>query len=239
MGIMGRARFWATRGGFACLVAATFFTSVHMGVWEESSQEIDAMHLADRSTTGWMPYRASTRGPELEEEKEYFVTCTWGTMWAWNAPQFASWLGSIGNELASLPPDHLLGQTRGIQLGFRHFIAETITVWYEREHMASFYRSGTHQTAMHTMATKIDFRARRIWVKGADLPANGDAAATKAFVFRMKNGEFREAVKVPHVGAAVEVTPLQRLAPDLSTFFSRWAETGEPRPQPPIVQTDL
>jgi len=163
------------------------------------------MHLADKVSTSWGPFRASTAQTVIDKEKEYFVTATWGRMWMWSVPEFGGFTGSINSELESLPRDHLVGYTLSLQFGVRNFIAETITVWHEREHMASFYRSGTHQKAMQAMKGKLEFRARRVWVKGADLPRGNDAAATAVFVSRVKNGEFREAVKATQAGAAIEV----------------------------------
>eukprot|EP00578_Thalassiosira_sp_NH16_P009483 CAMPEP_0181129020 /NCGR_PEP_ID=MMETSP1071-20121207/29099_1 /TAXON_ID=35127 /ORGANISM="Thalassiosira sp., Strain NH16" /LENGTH=67 /DNA_ID=CAMNT_0023214979 /DNA_START=486 /DNA_END=689 /DNA_ORIENTATION=- len=63
------------------------------------------------------------------------------------------------------------------------------------EYMAAFYKSGAHHRAMTSMKDAIDFRVRRVWVKGVDLPRAGDHADTKRFVLRIKSGEFPEALK--------------------------------------------
>ena len=66
---------------------------------------------------------------------------------------------------------------------------------HSRENMAAFYKSGAHKTAMTSMDNDIDFRVRRCWVKGSDIPSEGDSTSTKAFVLRIKSGDFPEAVK--------------------------------------------
>ena len=48
---------------------------------------------------------------------------------------------------------------------------------------------------MKSMKDDIDFRVRRVWVKGGDIPRVGDRAAAKEFVLRVKRGDFPEAPK--------------------------------------------
>ena len=45
------------------------------------------------------------------------------------------------------------------------------------------------------MKDDVSFRVRRVWVKGSDLPTPGDYESNKAFVLRIKSGDFPEAVK--------------------------------------------
>jgi len=75
------------------------------------------------------------------------------------------------------------------------FEQKHLQLWHEREQMAKFYKSGAHKTAMTSMDNDIDFRVRRCWVKGKDIPSEGDSTALKAFVLRIKSGDFPEAKK--------------------------------------------
>ena len=89
-----------------------------------------------------------------------------------------------------------MGETRQVSIwGVSDFRVETFTVWHDRESMASFYKSGAHLNAMKSMKDDIDFRVRRVWVKGGDIPRVGDRAAAKEFVLRVKRGDFPEAPK--------------------------------------------
>lgn len=154
------------------------------------------MHEKDRIVSGLLkPWVAVTPSAEIDKNKEYFCVATWGTMHCMSSGKFAVLTSKIGHELHSLPEGHLVGESRQIQLGIMDLRAETFTVWHEREHMAAFYKSGVHQHAMTSMKDAVDFRVRRAWVKGADLPGHGNLAATKAFVLRIKSGDFPEDVK--------------------------------------------
>mmetsp|Transcript_39571 Transcript_39571/g.47567 ORF Transcript_39571/g.47567 Transcript_39571/m.47567 type:complete len:171 (-) Transcript_39571:241-753(-) len=169
-----------------------------MGVYrsQRSVSMINDMHKKDLNIGLLSPWVAATPTIEIDKGKEYFCVATWGTMSMWSSPKFAMLTSKIGRELHSLPHGHLIGETRQIQaLGLTDFRAETFTVWHERAHMAAFYKSGAHQHAMTSMKDAIDFRVRRVWVKGSDLPSVGDNDATKAFVLRIKSGGFAEAVK--------------------------------------------
>lgn len=53
----------------------------------------------------------------------------------------------------------------------------------------------TQVRAKTSMENDIDFRVRRCWVQGTDIPCEGDSTATKVFVLLIKNGDFPEAVK--------------------------------------------
>lgn len=48
---------------------------------------------------------------------------------------------------------------------------------------------------MTSMKNDVDFRARRVYVKGSDIPKEADSAAVREFVKRIKSGDFREAPK--------------------------------------------
>lgn len=163
-----------------------------------TAQMIDAKHQEDEHIGMLMPWVVVSPKP-LDVDKEYFCVATWGTMHAMNVPKFALLTSKIGSELhGNVHGQHLIGETRQTSYwGIDDFRAETFTVWHGREHMANFYRSGAHRNAMMSMKDQIDFRARRVWVKGSELPKAGDSASTKAFVLRIKNGDFPEAEKKP------------------------------------------
>jgi hypothetical protein len=157
---------------------------------------INAMHQKDQYVGILKPWVSVTPNAEIDKNKEYLAVATWGTMSLSDMPKFAWLTSKIGSELRSLPRGHLVGETRQVSTwGASDFRAETFTVWHEREHMAKFYRSGAHHNAMTGMKERVDFRVRRVWVKGSDLPIAGDAASNKAFVSRIKSGDFPEAAK--------------------------------------------
>lgn len=158
---------------------------------------INDIHQKDQYIGMLKPWVVSS-SLEIDENKEYFCVATWGTMHVMKSPKFAWLTSKIGRELhdGETHGQHLVGETRQISIwGISDFRAETFTVWHEREHMAKFYQSGAHRNAMSSMKNDVDFRVRRVWVKGDELPSAGDAAATRAFVLRIKSGDFPEAVK--------------------------------------------
>mmetsp|Transcript_33963 Transcript_33963/g.100083 ORF Transcript_33963/g.100083 Transcript_33963/m.100083 type:complete len:176 (-) Transcript_33963:336-863(-) len=157
---------------------------------------VTAMHKGDQYIGLLKPWALppNTQTP-IDKEKEYFTVATWGTMHTARAFKFARLTSAIGEQLHS-EGSGLIGETRQVSTwGFSDFRAETFTVWHEREHMAAFYQSGAHRRAMTEMKEDVSFRVRRVWVKGSDLPTPGDSTSTKAFVSRIKNGDFPEAVK--------------------------------------------
>ena len=131
----------------------------------------------------------------IEKDKKYFCVATWGSMHLLKCPKFMRLTSKIGTELhGEVHGEHLVGETRQVcSWGISDFRAETFTVWHEREAMATFYKSGAHKNAMESMKHDIDFRARRVWVTATDIPDEGDSASTKAFVLRVKRGDFPEA----------------------------------------------
>mmetsp|Transcript_7958 Transcript_7958/g.11579 ORF Transcript_7958/g.11579 Transcript_7958/m.11579 type:complete len:190 (-) Transcript_7958:108-677(-) len=158
---------------------------------------VTAMHKEDRYIGLLMPWVMTSNGTQhkIDKDKEYFTVATWGTMHAVHILKFAWLTSKIGKQLHS-KGSGLIGETRQVSTwGFSDFRGETFTVWQERDHMAAFYQSGSHRHAMTSMKDDVDFRVRRVWVKGSDLPTPGDSTSTKAFVLRIKSGDFPEAVK--------------------------------------------
>ena len=160
------------------------------------SEKIDNLHRTDQYVGILKPWVASST-KHIEKDREYFCVATWGTMHMFHMPKFWCLTNKIGLELhGEIHGKHLVGETRQVSTwGISDFRAETFTVWHEREHMAAFYKSGAHRDAMMSMKDKTDFRVRRCWVKGADIPSAGDSEATRSFVLRIKSGEFPEAKK--------------------------------------------
>lgn len=164
-----------------------------------TAQMIDAMHQNDAYIGLLKPWVAVSPKP-LDANKNYFCVATWGTMHSAYGPKFAWLTSKIGSQLhdRNAHGQHIVGETRQVSSwGITDFRAETFTVWHGREHMGNFYRSGTHRNAMTSMGDQVDFRVRRVWVKGSDLPTAGDSASTKAFVMHIKRGDFQEAAKKP------------------------------------------
>eukprot|EP00566_Odontella_aurita_P026856 CAMPEP_0113538624 /NCGR_PEP_ID=MMETSP0015_2-20120614/7470_1 /TAXON_ID=2838 /ORGANISM="Odontella" /LENGTH=172 /DNA_ID=CAMNT_0000438221 /DNA_START=237 /DNA_END=755 /DNA_ORIENTATION=+ /assembly_acc=CAM_ASM_000160 len=162
-----------------------------------TAQMISEIHQKDQYVGLLKPWVASSTVP-IDENKEYFCVATWGTMHLLNMPKFARLTSKIGSELHNKEThgQHLVGETRQVcNWGLSDFRAETFTVWHEREYMAKFYKSGAHRNAMTSMKDDVDFRVRRVWVKGGELPRMGDSASTREFVSRIKSGGFPEAVK--------------------------------------------
>lgn len=154
---------------------------------------VTAMHKEDQYIGLLKPW-VITSNTQINKDKEYFTVATWGTMHTSRALKFSRLTSTIGEQLHS--EGGLIGETRQVSTwGFSDFRAETFTVWREREHMAAFYQSGAHRHAMTSMKDDVSFRVRRVWVKGSDLPTPGDSRSTKAFVLRIKSGDFPEAVK--------------------------------------------
>eukprot|EP00547_Thalassionema_nitzschioides_P007156 CAMPEP_0194219642 /NCGR_PEP_ID=MMETSP0156-20130528/26449_1 /TAXON_ID=33649 /ORGANISM="Thalassionema nitzschioides, Strain L26-B" /LENGTH=155 /DNA_ID=CAMNT_0038949393 /DNA_START=152 /DNA_END=619 /DNA_ORIENTATION=+ len=153
------------------------------------------MHKKDQYIGLLKPWVIGPNTTMIDKDKEYFTVATWGTMHTSSSFKFAWLTSKIGKQLHS-EGSGLIGETRQVSTwGFSDFRAETFTVWQEREDMAKFYKSSAHKNAMTSMKDDVSFRVRRVWVKGSDLPTPGDSKATKAFVLRIKSGDFPEAVK--------------------------------------------
>ena len=159
-----------------------------------TSEMIDQMHKSDQYIGLMKPWVKVSSKP-IEKDKKYFCVATWGSMHLLKCPKFMWLTSKIGTELhGEVHGEHLVGETRQVcSWGISDFRAETFTVWHEREAMATFYKSGAHKNAMESMEHDIDFRARRVWVTATDIPDEGDSASTKAFVLRVKRGDFPEA----------------------------------------------
>eukprot|EP00521_Asterionellopsis_glacialis_P000881 CAMPEP_0195256310 /NCGR_PEP_ID=MMETSP0706-20130129/6158_1 /TAXON_ID=33640 /ORGANISM="Asterionellopsis glacialis, Strain CCMP134" /LENGTH=168 /DNA_ID=CAMNT_0040309325 /DNA_START=80 /DNA_END=586 /DNA_ORIENTATION=- len=165
-----------------------------MGMFgKKSKEQIQAMFEKDQNVGLLTPWVAMTPTSEIDKNKDYFCVATWGTMSGISSIKFVKLTSEI--NLAGLPKGHLVGETRQIQPGITDFRAETFTVWHERKHMAAFYKSGAHKNAMESMRDEVNFKVRRVWVKGSDIPKPGDRAATESLVLRIKSGDFPEAVK--------------------------------------------
>ena len=157
---------------------------------------IDTLHKTDQYVGVLKPWTPGTSQIPIDKEKDYFCVATWGTMHILKCPKFMWHTSKIGPELHGTHGQHLVGETRQVNVwGVSDFRVETFTVWHEREYMAEFYKSGAHKNAMISMKDDMDFRARRVWVKGEDIPSAGDAVATNSFVLRVKSGDFPEAPK--------------------------------------------
>ena len=157
---------------------------------------IDSMHANDQHVGLLKPWTGVSQKP-LDRDKDYLCVATWGTMHILNCPKFIWLTSKIGSELhGEIHGPHLIGETRQTSLwGVSDFRVETFTVWHDREEMAKFYQSGAHKHAMTSMRNDVDFRARRVFVKGSDIPKEGDSAAVRDFVKRIKSDDFREAPK--------------------------------------------
>ena len=157
---------------------------------------IDTMHKTDQYVGALSTWKTGTSQIPLDNEKDYFCVATWGTMHILKFPKFIWHTSKIGPELHNSHGKHLVGETRQVSIwGVSDIRIETFTVWHDREFMAAFYKSGAHLNAMRSMKDDTDFRARRVWVKGGDIPISRDSAATKEFVLRVKRGDFPEAPK--------------------------------------------
>ena len=94
--------------------------------------------------------------------------------------------------LQQLPRGQCVGASMSTHLAWPfNFVAETLTVWHDRKHSTEFYRSDGHRQAMEALRGRVEFRARRVWVRAADLPRPGDANGTKALWNAVKRGEHR------------------------------------------------
>jgi len=146
---------------------------------------------ADLKTPKAAPWTTFTQTSELDADKEYYCVATWGILSITAAPAFMS--NSPGNaSLAALPP----GQCVGVSMSARmvwplKFVAETLTVWHDRKYSTAYFRSEPHSKAMQALRGRVEFRARRVWVKPKDIPAPGDADGTRDFWARVKRGEYR------------------------------------------------
>jgi hypothetical protein len=71
---------------------------------------------------------------------------------------------------------------------------------HDRKHSQAFYRADAHRQGMQALRGRVEFRARRVWVKATDLPRRGDAGGTRALWSRVKQGEFRKVGAVEDAG---------------------------------------
>ena len=149
-----------------------------------------ALFLADTTAaSAAMPWKSFTPTAELDPEKEYYCVATWGVMSLAAAPAF--WRKTSQISVAELPPGQCVGESRAVRMAWPcSFVAETLTVWHDRNHSLEFFRTDAHRQGMHALQGRVEFRAHRVWVKAADLPRPGEAAGT--LWSRVKQGEFRK-----------------------------------------------
>ena len=149
-----------------------------------------ALHLYIALT--FFPFLQSfTPTADLDPEKEYYCVATWGVMSLTAAPVF--WSKTTRISLDELPDGQCVGESRGVRMAWPcSFVAETLTVWHDRKHSRDFFRTDAHRQGMQALHGKVEFRAHRVWVKARDLPRSGDAADTRSFWARVKQGDFRK-----------------------------------------------
>ncbi|KAK3248849.1 hypothetical protein CYMTET_41700 [Cymbomonas tetramitiformis] len=149
-----------------------------------------AAFLADKKTSLAKPWQSFASVEEIDADKEYYCTATWGIMSLMAAPTFWSKTRQIKESVAELPR----GQCVGISVAVTpkwpfNFVAETLTVWHDRKYSTAFYKSELHREGMKALQGRVEFRAHRVWVKGSDLPVNGNASSTSEFWTAVKMGE--------------------------------------------------
>ena len=128
---------------------------------------------ADTTTSGAMPWEAFTRTAELDVDKDLYCVATWGILSVLAAPAFMS--NSPGKAtLQQLPPGQCVGVSMAVRMAWPFsFVAETLTVWHDRKHSTEFFCSDAHRRGMEALRGRVEFRARRVWVRAADLPPPG------------------------------------------------------------------
>lgn len=148
-----------------------------------------AAWLADTTTSGAMPWEAFTQTTELDADKDLYCVATWGILSVLAAPAFMR--NSPGKAtLQQLPRGQCVGVSMAVRMVWPlQFVAETLTVWHDRKHSTDFYRSDAHRRGMEALRGRVEFRARRVWVKAADLPRPGDVRSTEALWNAVKRGE--------------------------------------------------
>lgn len=157
-----------------------------------------ASFLADKKASSFAkPWQGFTSNAEIDANKEYYCVSTWGIMSMMAAPAFWSKTVQINQSVAELPR----GQCAGISVAVRmawplNFVAETLTVWHDRKHSTAFFKSDVHKEGMKALQGRVEFRAHRVWVKGSDLPVDGNFSSTSEFWSAVKTGEkFRKVVE--------------------------------------------
>ena len=147
--------------------------------------------LADKqAAAAAMPWQSFTPAEELVGDKEYYCVSTWGIMSLTAMPVFWSTTGQINALIETLPRGQCVGRSRAIRLAWPFsFVAETLTVWHDREYATAFFRSDVHQQGMQALRGRVEFRAHRVWVRGLELPLTGDTRSTSKFWSAVKSGE--------------------------------------------------
>ena len=144
---------------------------------------------ADKSTSAAMPWDAFATAAELEPDEDLYCVATWGIMGLTAAPAFVK--NTPGSApLKVLPRGKCVGVSMAVRMAWPFkFVAETLTVWHGREHSAEFFRSDAHRRGMDALRGQVEFRARRVWIRAADLPPPG--GSPKALWDAVKRGEHR------------------------------------------------
>jgi hypothetical protein len=155
------------------------------------SDAATAAFLADKCAAAVvMPWQSFTPVDELNKEEEFYCVSTWGIMSLTAMLAFWSKTGEINALIARLPRGQCVGYTRSLRLAWPFsFVAETLTVWHDREHSKAFFQSDVHRDGMKALQGRVEFRAHRVWVKGSDLPQPRNAASTSKFWTAVKSGE--------------------------------------------------
>ena len=148
-----------------------------------------AAWLADTKTSGAMPWSACTPVAELRNDKDFYCVATWGIMPV--SAVYAFFKNSPGSApLKQLPTGRCVGVSMSVRMAWPfQFVAETLTVWHDRKHSTEFFCSDAHRRGMEALRGRVEFRARRVWVRAADLPPPGDSP--KALWDAVKRGEHR------------------------------------------------
>ena len=155
------------------------------------AEKATAAWQADQTTASAMPWEALTPTAELDADTDLYCVATWGILPLTAAPAFMS--NSPGKAtLQQLPRGQCVGVSMSMRMAWPlSFVAETLTIWHDRKYSTEFYRSEAHRKGMEALRGRVEFRARRVWVKAADLPRPGNAGDTKALWNAVKRGEHR------------------------------------------------
>eukprot|EP00242_Pyramimonas_sp_CCMP2087_P009014 CAMPEP_0198202960 /NCGR_PEP_ID=MMETSP1445-20131203/6189_1 /TAXON_ID=36898 /ORGANISM="Pyramimonas sp., Strain CCMP2087" /LENGTH=162 /DNA_ID=CAMNT_0043874131 /DNA_START=341 /DNA_END=829 /DNA_ORIENTATION=+ len=155
-----------------------------------SKEAATAAFLADKKASLAKPWQSFTSNEELDADKEYYCVATWGIMSMMAAPAFWSKTIQIKQSVAELPRGQCVGMSVAVKLAWPFsFVAETLTVWHDRKHSTAFFKSDVHKDGMNALRGRVEFRAHRVWVKGSDLPVDGNFSSTSEFWTAVKTGE--------------------------------------------------
>ncbi len=149
--------------------------------------------VASRASTPWAALAAHASA--LQPDTDLYCVATWGRGSLTSAPRFAvSTVGVKAALDAGMAAEDAscaaLGYSLSVSLAAPFgYTAETLTVWRDRAHSAAFFGSGAHADAMQRLRGALHFCSLRVWVRQADLPADGDSAV--AFWTAVKSGGFR------------------------------------------------